>query len=204
MRWAGETFAPDIVAEGHADEELLALAARIPAGSEGLVMLPYVLSERAPLWDPDIPGAFLGVRHLHTRSHFIRAAVEGVCLQISTIVDALDTVSPVRSVHATGGPFRSALWQTVMAATLARPFIIQADAGGTALGAAALGWYALGGAPDLTEALAAVRGPHSAELVVPVSADDVATYAAVRASVPHLIAAYDRVAEVFRPADRVG
>jgi gluconokinase len=107
LRWAGETFAPDLVADGPADTELLALAAQIPAGSDGLAMLPYVLSERAPLWDPDIPGAFLGVRHHHTRSHFIRAALEGVCLQISTIVDALDTISPVGSIRATGGPFRS-------------------------------------------------------------------------------------------------
>ena len=158
LRWAGETFAPDLVADGPADTEVLALAAQIPAGSDGIAMLPYVLSERAPLWDPDIPGAFLGVRHHHTRSHFIRAAVEGVCLQISTIVDALDTVSPVESVRATGGPFRSSLWQNVMAATLARPFTVQPDAGGTALGAAALGWFALGGAPTLNDALAAVRG----------------------------------------------
>ena len=165
-------------------------------------MLPYVLSERAPLWDPDIPGAFLGVRHHHSRSHFIRAAVEGVCLQISTIVDALDTVSPVRSVRATGGPFRSSLWQNVMAATLARPFTVQPDAGGTALGAAALGWFALGGAPDLTEALAAVRGPESTQLSIQVSPDDVATYASLRASLPTLIAAYDRVAEVFTPVDK--
>ena len=199
LRWAGETFASDLVADGHADTELLALAARIPAGSDGLAMLTYVLSERALLWDPDIPGAFFGVRYHHTRSHFIRAAVEGVCLQISTIVDALDTVSPVRSVHATGGPFRSSLWQNVMAATLARPFIIEADAGGTALGAAVLGWYALGGAPTLTEALSAVRGNQSSQHSVPVSSDDVAIYASLRASVPALIAAYDRVAEVFSP-----
>jgi gluconokinase len=202
LRWAGETFAPDLVADGHADSELLALAARIPAGSDGLTMLPYVLSERAPLWDPDIPGAFFGVRYHHTRSHFIRAAVEGVCLQISTLVDALDTISPVRSVHATGGPFRSSLWQNVMAATLARPFIIEADAGGTALGAAALGWYALGGAASLAEALTAVRGQESAQHSVPVSPDDVATYASLRASVPALIAAYDRVAEVFIPVGK--
>lgn len=201
LRWAGETFAPDLAADDHADTELLARAAQISAGSDGLVMLPYVLGERAPLWDPDIPGALLGVRYHHTRSHFLRAAVEGVCLQISTIVDALDTVTPIRSVHATGGPFRSSLWQHVMAATLARPLTIQADAGGTALGAAALGWYALGGAPNLAEALTALRGrgQESAQPVVPVSPEDVATYARLRASVPALIAAYGQVAKMFSP-----
>lgn len=199
LRWAGETFAPDLVADGHADADLLALAAQIPAGSEGLLMLPYVLSERAPLWDPDIAGAFLGVRHHHTRSHFIRAALEGVCLQISTIVDALDTVSSVQSVRATGRPFRSALWQHVMAATLARPLSIQADAGGTALGAAALGWYALGGASTLTEALAAVRGTETepGNVSVSISSADLAIYQRLRASIPALITAYQPLAEVF-------
>ena len=83
LRWAGETFAPDLVAEGHADVDVLKLAAQAPPGSDGLLMLPYVLSERAPLWDPDLSGAFLGIRAHHTRSHFIRAALEGVCLQLS-------------------------------------------------------------------------------------------------------------------------
>ncbi len=136
----GETFAPDLVAGGHADVDVLKLAAQAPVGSDGLVMLPYVLSERAPLWNADLSGAYLGIRAYHTRSHFVRAAIEGVCLQLSTIVDALDSVAPVVSIRATGGPFRSELWRQVMAATLARPMSIEAAAGGTALGAAALGW----------------------------------------------------------------
>ncbi|HYP44169.1 MAG TPA: gluconokinase [Propionibacteriaceae bacterium] len=205
LRWAGEALAPDLVARGHADNELLALAGRIPPGSDGLLMLPYVLSERAPLWDPDIPGAFLGIRHHHSRGHFLRAAVEGVCLQLAAIVDALDTVSPVTSVRATGGSFRSVLWQQVMAGALGRPLIIQAEAGGTALGAAALGWYALGGAPDLATALAAVGGS-DAEPAPPVrvSAEDLAAYAQLRAGVPALITAYDQVARMLSepPGDR--
>jgi gluconokinase len=226
LRWAGEAFAPDLLADGHADPELLALAARVPVGSEGLVMLPYVLSERAPLWDPDIPGAFLGVRHHHTRNHFIRAAVEGVCLQVSAIVNALESVSPVRSVRATGGAFRSELWQQAMAGMLARPLSIMggsggsggvgpagraggaggaAGAGGTALGAAALGWYALGGAPDLAAALAAVGGDdEDFAQPVRVSADDLGTYARLRAGVPALITAYDQVAQMLLTTPRSG
>ena len=69
------------------------LAASVPAGSDGLVMLPYLLAERAPLWDPDLPGAYLGLRREHTRAHLIRAAVEGVCLQLRAILDRLDRSS---------------------------------------------------------------------------------------------------------------
>lgn len=199
LRWAGGAFAPDLLLAGHADTDLLALAAQVPAGSEGLIMLPYVLSERAPLWDPDLTGAFLGLRHHHTRSHFLRAAVEGVCLQLWTIVNSLDAVSPVQSIRATGGPFRSALWQRVMAATLGRPLYIQADAGGTALGAAALGWYALGRAPTLTEALAALGGSASqaGSEPVAVTAEEIARYAQIRAGIPALINSYRVVATLF-------
>jgi hypothetical protein len=52
------------------------------------------------------PGVHLGIRAHHTRCHFIRAALEGVCLRLSTIGDSLDTVAPVQFIRATGRPFR--------------------------------------------------------------------------------------------------
>ena len=48
----------------HGYRAVLQLAATAPAGSDGLVMLPYLLPERAPLWDPDLPGAYLGLRRM--------------------------------------------------------------------------------------------------------------------------------------------
>src|SRR6185295_6761314 len=104
-----------------ADAALLKLAASVPAGSDGLVMLPYLLAERAPLWDPDLPGAYLGLRRDHDRAHLVRAAVEGVCLQLRVILDQLDRLHPVSSVRVTGGALRSPLWRDVLAAALDRP-----------------------------------------------------------------------------------
>jgi gluconokinase len=124
VRWAGQALAPDVAEKAggaHADEALLDLAASVPPGNEGLVMLPYLMAERAPLWDPDLPGACLGLRRRHTRAHLVRAAVEGVCLQLSTILANLDRIEPVTSLRVTGGAFRSPLWREVMAATLDRP-----------------------------------------------------------------------------------
>jgi gluconokinase len=199
MRWAGTTFAAELVGEGHADSELLALAAQAPPGSDGLVMLPYLLAERAPVWDPELAGAYFGIRHHHTRQHFLRAALEGVCLQVCSIADALESVAPVREVRATGGPFRSPLWRTVMAGVLGRPLVVEAGAGGTALGAAALGWTAVGGAPDLPSALAALRGPVGDRTPVAVTEDDLRTYARLRAGFPDLIRSYTAVAAAFEP-----
>lgn len=218
-RWAGDVFgggpapapaggapaggvSPDA---GPPDVQLLALAAAVPPGSDGLVMLPYLLPERAPLWDPDLTGAFLGVRHGHTRGHFVRAAVEGVALQLSAVVDELETLAPVTSVRATGGAFRSPLWRTVVAAAVGRPLSVPASAEGSALGAAALGLLALGRSPSLVQAVEALS-PGLLDRPgepVPVSAADVAAYEAVRRAVPRLLAAYGDVARLFdRPAAR--
>ena len=194
MRWAADTFAPELSEEPEPDTAVLELAARAEPGSDGLVMLPYLLGERAPLWDPDLTGAFLGIRRVHEREHFLRAALEGVCLQLGGIVDLLEQVTTIETVRVTGGVFRSPLWRHVMAASLARPLVPTADTEGTALGAAALAWYSVGGAPDL---LAAVRAlsPAEDEPPIEVSQADVELYAALRRSAPSLLDAYTELRE---------
>jgi gluconokinase len=183
---------------------VLALAESVPAGSDGLVMLPYLLAERAPLWDPDLPGAVLGLRRRHTRAHLVRAAVEGVCLQMRVLVDCLDAVDPVRSVRATGGVFRSQLWREVMAAVLGRRLELVGDAEGSALGAAILGLVGVGKAATLAEAAALLVGGPPAPLPV-VDPDPVLVraYDGVRASVPELIGGLDAVARLLGGTPRV-
>ncbi len=156
--------------------------------------------ERAPLWEPDLTGAFLGIRHRHTRGHFVRAAVEGVALQLSMILEALDRIEPVTSVRATGGVFRSVLWRKILAATLGHPVTVTGAAEGSALGAAALGLLALGRADTLTTAVEALGpGPEARPVEIPEVATpaEVAFYTRLRASVPEMLAAYHEVGQLF-------
>ncbi|NMR21272.1 gluconokinase [Cellulomonas fimi] len=202
VRWVGSALAPDLtgVPGGPtADEQVLELAAAVPPGSDGLLMVPYLLAERAPLWDPTLTGAYLGLRREHTRGHLVRAAVEGVSLQLATIVDRIDRVEPVASVRATGGALRSALWRQVLAATLDRPLHSVGAAEGSALGAAALGLYALGRAPSLGAAvdLLAAPGRGAAELVE-VDTSMVDVYARSRAALPLVVDSLERVAALLR------
>jgi gluconokinase len=196
VRWIANTLAPDLLASGDvpADAKLLEDAADVHPGSDGLVMLPYLLTERAPLWDPALLGAYLGLQHRHTRAHLTRAAVEGVSLNMRQIVDRVHSVAPVTTIRATGGAFRSALWCEVMAAMLARPLQIVAEEGGTALGAAALGIYALGRANTLEQALSQIAGPSTAP---PVQVDPELTqvYDQLRARIPEQIGELHRVAQ---------
>ncbi len=208
VRWAEQSLAPDVAgaAGSGPDEALLALAATVAPASEGLVMLPYLLAERAPLWDPELPGAYLGLRRDHTRAHLVRAAVEGVCIQMRLILDQLDELAPVDSIHATGGVFRSPLWREVMAAMLARPLEIVGEAEGTALGAAALGLLALGRASTLADALALLAQPGALDPPrVHADAELIATYDRLRASIPDLIGELGGIASLLangRGADR--
>lgn len=202
VRWAGGIFGPDLFEGGGVapDAALLALAESVPPGSDGLLMLPYLLAERAPLWDPDLAGAFLGIRHAHTRGHFVRAAVEGVALQLSTIVDRLDRIEPVSSVRATGGVFRSSLWREIMAGAIGRPVCVTGGAEGSALGAAALGLYALGRVSELGDAVGLLEpgdagvDPLAMTATTPAHAE---IYTRMRAAVPELLAAYGDVARLF-------
>jgi gluconokinase len=188
IRWAGGVFGH----EGGSDAEVLELAASIPPGSDGLVMLPYLLAERAPLWDPSLTGAFLGMRHSHTRGHFVRAVVEGVAFQLWMIVNQLDSVVPVTEIRATGGVFRSPVWQRVLAGVLGHPLTVSGGAEGSALGAAALGLTALGRAGSLADGLdvlaPGLRGNVGQRVAVDPRDDGV--YAGLRAGFPRLLESY--------------
>ena len=127
----------------------------------------------------------------------MRAALEGVCLQMRILVDRLEEVEPVAAVHATGGVFRSALWREVMAAALGRPLQIAADAEGTALGAAALALVALGRAATPAEGAALLSQAAAPPVTVPPDPALAMTYDRLRAAVPDMIAALGDAAGTF-------
>jgi gluconokinase len=140
LQWAKEALAPELDAE-----RLLALAAEVPAGSEGLVMLPYLLSERAPHWSPLPRGAYVGLTRHHGRAHLVRAALEGVCHQLALVLASMrDAGNEVREIRATGGFARSALWRQILADALGMPVGFPAGHEGSAFGAALLGMEGLG------------------------------------------------------------
>ena len=199
-RWAGGNFLPADGGDGDDDPDtrLLDLVATVPPGADGLLMIPYLMGERAPLWDPSIPGAYLGVRRRHSGAHFARAAVEGVGLQLGTLLERLAHVHPVRQVRATGGTFRSTVWRDIVAGCLDRPVVVVDSAEGSGLGAAALALLAVGRADTLAAALDLVHTPDEQRGVTPYEAPDelVATYRQARLAVSELL---DGLARSERP-----
>ncbi|MBS1505617.1 MAG: gluconokinase [Bacteroidetes bacterium] len=116
----------------------------IPAGSEGLVMIPYLLGERAPLYQPEVKGAFLGITIQHTSRHFQRALLEGICFQLRWIAETVEEVcGPARSIYISGGFTRSAAWMQMLSDVLGKELILREENDASAIGAAQFGFRTL-------------------------------------------------------------
>lgn len=92
-------------------------AALAPAGCSGLIFLPYLQGERAPIWDPDAKGAFVGITGSHRTSHFVRAVMEGVAYSVRHVLETAERGSGLKAeeIRISGGASRSALWTQMRA-----------------------------------------------------------------------------------------
>lgn len=113
-RWLRDQFARELP-EAEAYARLFAAAGRVPAGSGGLLMLPYFSGERTPLNDPDARGVVAGLTLSHTRDHLFRAALEGVAYGIRHNLETFAEMgAPVRRAVAVGGGTRGGLWPQIV------------------------------------------------------------------------------------------
>jgi len=113
------------------------VASKAPAGSDGLVLLPYLEGERTPNV-PDGTGVFFGVRpKTFTSAHYARAAMEGVTLGMNYGLRRLATLGvTARQVRATGGGAKSKLWRQIMADVFQAEVVTLEVSEGAAYGAA--------------------------------------------------------------------
>jgi len=150
FRWLKETFFA-----GQNYDELTALAAKIPAGSEGLDWAPYLLGERTPHLDPEVRAAFAGISTTHTGAHFVRAVLEGVAYSLQdTFALFAELGIPVSGIRLGGGGARGPLWRSIQAGIYGRAVeILTAEEGG-AFGAALLAGVGQGHWANLDQACA--------------------------------------------------
>jgi xylulokinase len=131
-------------------ETLVAEAAAVPAGSEGLVMLPYFSGERTPIYDPLARGVIAGLTLRHGRGHLLRAAYEGIACGVRQIIGALEQAAgrPERIV-AVGGGTQGGLWTQIVSDVCGLEQQVPAQTIGAAYGDALLAAIGVGlVAPD--------------------------------------------------------
>lgn len=119
-------------------------AAHVAPGADGLIMLPFFTGERAPYWNSELRGMYFGLSLNHSRSHMIRAAMEGICYSMNTVMMALKDFGQVRDVRVSGSFTKSDLWLQILADVLGEELTLPDNSEGAAFGAAVLGFIASG------------------------------------------------------------
>lgn len=137
-QWLADALRP-LSEGGKMEETLAALAEEAPAGSGGLVFLPYLAGERTPHADPLARGAFVGLRAEHGLPHLARAVMEGVAFGLRDSLELMRQMDvSAAEVRATGGGARSRLWRQILADVFGCPVVSLTADEGPAFGAALL------------------------------------------------------------------
>jgi xylulokinase len=178
LQWYRDTLAPK-----ESFDALVAEAEGVPAGSEGLLFLPYLSGERTPYPDPLARGTFAGLTLRHQRGHLTRAVLEGVAFSMRDCFALLKEagLGSVREVRVAGGGAKSPLWRRICASALGVELVTVNSTEGAAYGAAllaAVGEGAFASVPAACAATISVTGRTPPE--------------------PSWAAAYDRQHAVYR------
>jgi gluconokinase len=121
------------------------VCAHIQAGSDGLLALPFLQGERAPVYNPDARGVFFNIGMQHTRHHFAHALLEAICYELKWIADSVESVcGPSAKIVLSGGITHFPEWIQMLADVLNHELFVTAGHDASALGAARLAFQAEG------------------------------------------------------------
>lgn len=116
----------------------------VPAGSDGLIFLPYLYGERAPIWDANSSGAYLNIQPQHDQNHFLRAALEGICFALNDVLNSLEETSvEVKQINISGGFITSQTWVQILADITGKKLMVLQSEDASAMGAIFLAMQAL-------------------------------------------------------------
>ncbi|NEU29540.1 gluconokinase [bacterium LRH843] len=122
-------------------DQLTELASTSSIGANGLLFLPYLNGERAPIWDAKAKGSYIGLTTSHTKADMIRAGLEGTIYSLYHINNTLTRLAgEPKTLLASGGFSRSRLWLQILADIFGKEIHLPLSHQSSAWGAA---WFAL-------------------------------------------------------------
>jgi xylulokinase len=168
LRWFRDQFGATASGQLESYEKLTAEAAKAPPGCDGLLWAPYLMGERTPYLDATARAMLVGLTASHTRSHVIRAILEGVTFSLRDTLTIFQEIEvPVKAIRLGGGGARSALWRQIQADIYGqRVETVEAEEG-AAYGAAILAavgakaWPSVDAACDAVVRVAGTTSPDS-------------------------------------------
>ncbi len=149
LRWFRDTFKENL-----GFDEIVAFAGQSPAGSRGLLFMPYLTGERTPHPDPLARGGFIGITVRNTFGDFARSVLEGVAFGLRDSFELMKSagLKGIDHVRITGGGAKNPLWLQIIADVLNTKIFTVDSEEGAAFGAALLAATGAGVFPTVEEA----------------------------------------------------
>ncbi|MDK2799073.1 MAG: ribulokinase [Clostridiales bacterium] len=151
IKWFRETFAQIEKTMGSLIDvdayPILDLEARkIPAGSDGLIVLPYFMGDRAPIWNVNARGTICGLTLYHTKGHIFRAFLEAVAYALRNCMEYGKQTGMTlnKELKMVGGATKSDLWKSILADITKFPITCVTGGGEAAYGDALLAAVGVG------------------------------------------------------------
>lgn len=121
----------------------------VPVGSNGLIFLPYLSGERAPIWDSESCGSFFGLKLQHDQGHLSRAVLEGICYALNEVLIAVASFSEeVLQLHVSGGFVQTKIWLEILADITGKELVLVQTEDASAIGAAYVAVKSIGLSAD--------------------------------------------------------
>lgn len=144
IQWFINAFVQAVADKKIPVESALEQAFAIPPGSDGLLCLPYLHGERAPVWDGHTKGAFIGVLPMHNAWHFLRAILEGMAYGLYSIAEALEeTAGDIKKISVSGGFTASSDWVQMLADIFQCEMHLHQESDASAMGAVLIAFQGL-------------------------------------------------------------
>lgn len=150
LKWFRDQFAETEIRNAtaqHSDsyDLLTKMAESVPAGCDGLLMLPHLMGSFSPDINPDARGSFTGFSLRHTRAHFVRALLEGVAFMLKRNIEYIErTGIEIKEIISSGGGSRSHLWNQIKANACNKAVVILKQEEAALLGDAIIAGTAIG------------------------------------------------------------
>jgi xylulokinase len=143
MIWYRDNFGGEEIREAKKNkkntwEVIYNKAKEVPAGSIGLMTLPYFAGASGPYWDVRGRGVITGLLENHNRSHLIRSIIEGQAYESRRIIEAMEKVTSIKleEIRMYGGSSVSDIFNQIFSDVLNIPVVTTGTSEATALGAA--------------------------------------------------------------------
>ena len=146
LKWFRNNFA-----EAQSFRELDGLAEKVPAGCDGMTVLPYFTGSTMPKYNPEAKATFAGVTLGHTRGHFARAIMESVAYLLREDLEYIGSEG-IKEIRVTGGGASSPLWVQMKADVTGKILKTVSESETACLGAAMFAAVGIGAFASVAEA----------------------------------------------------